>query len=130
MALPGEMVDLAWLNERKDAPQRRAIRQVAVMQVELFAVDRGVAAEVFDAGADEIARPANNPVDGISLLDQQLAQIGTVLASDTGDQSDAFCSHSAYCSAHAQLTARLLRISGRSLAAFLGQPLATARTIR
>ena len=43
--------------------------------------------KVIDPGGVETARPALHPMHHVALLQQELRQIATVLAGDTGDQS-------------------------------------------
>src|SRR6185369_9797860 len=49
--------------------------------------------QMLDAGAQEIARPPNDPMNRVTFGQQQLAQIRTVLSGNPGDQSPLFLRH-------------------------------------
>ncbi len=46
----------------------------------------GIVIEMGNPSRIEGGAPSNNPMDLISLLEQQLGQVGAVLARDTGDE--------------------------------------------
>ena len=56
------------------------------MEEEADAVDVRIPVKVIDAARVERRGPANHAVDLIAFVEQQLGEIGTVLASDAGDE--------------------------------------------
>ena len=56
------------------------------MQKHSDAVDVGIGIKMIDARSVERAGAANDPVDFVALLQQQIGQITTVLAGDAGDE--------------------------------------------
>ncbi len=86
VALGAEVVDLVGPDPVQVADQRRAVRQVGVVQIELGAAPVGVVVEVVDAPGRERARAADQAVDVVALVEQQLGEVGAVLAGDAGDE--------------------------------------------
>jgi len=56
------------------------------MQKHSHAVDVGISVKMIDARGVERAGAANDPVDFVAFLKQQISQIASVLAGDTGDE--------------------------------------------
>lgn len=81
MALCGQIVDLIGLDLAHQTDEAGGIRQVAVVQGDCVLLD-----QVVDAGGIGNGGAADNAVDFIPLLQQELCQIGAVLTSDAGDQ--------------------------------------------
>ena len=86
MALPGEMINFRGLHLREDPAQGGAVRKVAVMEKKPAPVDRIIGAQMLDARAQQVARAPDDPVNGIAFRQQQLSQVGAVLAGDAGNQ--------------------------------------------
>ena len=81
MALCGQIVDLVGLDLAYQTDESGGIRQVAVMQMDSIFLD-----QVVDASGIGNGSAADDAVDFIPLLQQELCQIGAVLTRDTGDQ--------------------------------------------
>lgn len=81
MALCGQIVDLVGLDLAYQTDEAGGIRQVAVMQMDSIFLD-----QVVDTSGVGDGSAADNAVDFIPLLQQELCQIGAVLTSDAGDQ--------------------------------------------
>ena len=81
MALCSQIVDLIGLDLAYQTDEAGGIRQVAVMQMDSIFLD-----QVVDAGGVGDGSAADNAVDFIPLLQQELCQIGAVLTRDAGDQ--------------------------------------------
>ena len=58
------------------------------MQKQSVPVNLVIAPEMFDARAEQIARPANDSVNNVILFQKQLGKIRAILAGNTRDQSD------------------------------------------
>ena len=86
MRLRGEVVDLLRARLLDDADQVGRVGHVAVVHEEAHALLVGVDVEVVDALGVEGARAALHAVDDVALLEQQLGEVGAVLAGDAGDQ--------------------------------------------
>src|SRR5690606_23923792 len=71
-----------------DADEVGRVGHVAVVEDEPLVLLMRVLVEVLDAPGVERGRAALDAVDDIALVEQQLAQIGPVLARDPGDQCD------------------------------------------
>ena len=56
------------------------------MQKHSDAVHVRVSVKMIDARSVECAGPANDPVDFVAFLKQQISQIASVLAGDAGDE--------------------------------------------
>ena len=74
MALSRQMINFRGAHLREDAPQRRTIGKIAVMQEELFSIQSFVPAQMFNPRPKKIARPSHDSVDGIFFF-RQLGQI-------------------------------------------------------
>ena len=86
MTLRRQVVDLIRLRLLHDADQIGGIGQVAVVQVQANATVMRILVEMIDAIGIERGGPAFDAVNLVALLQQQLRQVGAVLAGDTGDQ--------------------------------------------
>jgi len=80
VALGREVVDLVGLDRLQRPRQAVLVDEVAVVQRELVA-------DVVDAPGVERAGAADEAVDLVSLLEEQLREVAAVLAGDSGDQS-------------------------------------------
>ena len=80
------MINLGRLNLRENAAQGRAVGKIAVLKKEPVAIKGMVGPEMLDARTHQITRPPNDPVNDITFFEQELGQIRTVLARDTGDE--------------------------------------------
>jgi len=90
MALGTEVVDLIGLHLLDDADQVAAVGEIAVVEDEPWGVASGgalvgILVEVIDACGVEAAGAALDAMHHIVLLEQQLGQVGAVLAGDAGD---------------------------------------------
>ena len=87
------MIKFARPNLAKNAAQRRRVRQIAVMEEQSLSINLWVPPQMLDPRAEQIARPAHDPVNGVALLQKQLGQIRTVLSGDPGDQRNLLITH-------------------------------------
>ena len=94
MALGGQVVDLVRADQLEGAHQAVLVDEVAVVE------DQAVA-DVVDAPGVEGAAAADEAVDLVALLEQQLRQVAAVLAGDPGDE----CLARAHCTS-ARLNAK------------------------
>ena len=104
MGLRAEVVDLVRLDLAQQGDQPRAVGEVAVVQEEPGVRVVRVLVEVVDPAGVERRRPADQAVDLVALGEQQLGEVGAVLAGDAGDQ----------CSAHKRLQSRGREDAGHS----------------
>ena len=81
MALCSQIVDLVGLDLAHQTDQTGGIGQVTVMQGDSVLLD-----QVVDTSGVGDGSAADDAVDFIPLLQQELCQIGTILTSDTGNQ--------------------------------------------
>jgi hypothetical protein len=86
VALGREVVDLVGLDGLHEADEVGAVGEVAVVQLEARLGIVRVAVEVVDPLRVEGAGPALDAVDQVALLEEELGQIGAVLARDAGDE--------------------------------------------
>ena len=86
VTLRGEVVDFVGLNLLDDADQAAGIGEVAVMQDELAVGLVRILIEVIDAVGVEERRAALDAVDLVAFVEQELGEVGAVLARDAGDQ--------------------------------------------
>ncbi len=80
MALGAEIVDFVRLRFLHQADQIGGVGQVAIVQEETGAALMRIDIDVIDALGVERGRAALDAMDDIALLQQQLCQIGAVLA--------------------------------------------------
>ena len=86
VGLRAEVVHLIRLNFLDDAGQVRRVGQVAVVQHEVLVFNVTVLIDVVDPLRIERRRTAFDAVYFVALFQQKLSEIGTVLASNSGDQ--------------------------------------------
>ena len=86
VALGGEVVDLVRLGLLHDADEVGGVGEVAVVHEEAAAGHVRIRVEVVDAVGVEGAGAALDAVDGVALAEQELGQVGAVLAGDAGDE--------------------------------------------
>ena len=83
MALGGEVVNLLRADLADQPDQSVAVRQVAVMQVQLGLVAKD---QVLDPLGAEGTGATPQAVHLVALREQQLRKVGTILTRDTRDQ--------------------------------------------
>ena len=92
MALSREVVDFVGLGLLDDADERTAVGHVAIVQVDesalLHIAHPLVEVEMLDAPGVETAASAQDAVHLIALVQQELGQIGSVLARYARDEGD------------------------------------------
>jgi hypothetical protein len=86
VGLGRQVVDLVGLHFLNDAHQAGGVGQVAVMQHEVAVVDVRILVQVVDAVGVEQAGAAFDAMHLVALFEQELRQIGTVLAGHARDQ--------------------------------------------
>jgi hypothetical protein len=86
MALRCQVVDLVRLHLLNDSYQAGRIRQVAVVKDEALVRFVWILIEMVDAVGIEQRRASLDTVDFVSFVEQQLGEIGAVLAGDACDQ--------------------------------------------
>jgi len=79
-------VDLVGLHLLDDAGEVGAVGEVAVVQHEALVLDVRVFVDVVDALGIEERRAALDAVDFVALVEQELGEVGAVLAGDAGDE--------------------------------------------
>jgi hypothetical protein len=85
VALRGEVVDLVGLHLLDDAHQAGAVGHVAVVQDELAVRLVRILVEMVDAVGVEERGAALDAVHLVALVEQELGEVGAVLAGDAGD---------------------------------------------
>ena len=93
MALRSEVVDFVGLHLLDDAHQTRAVGHVTVMQGKTPVYHMRILVQVIDAVGIEQRRAALDTMNFIALVEQELGEIGAILAGDAGDQGG-FAAHS------------------------------------
>ena len=86
MALRAEVVDLVGLDVTQEIDERRGVCQIAVVQEQAPALDMRVLVDPVEPLGVEARRAADDPVHLVALAEQQLGEVGAVLACDAGDQ--------------------------------------------
>ena len=84
-----EVVDLVRLHVADDADEVGAVAEVAVVQLDLLDVDvtdEVIHVEVLNALGVEAGRAADEAMDLVALVEQELSEVGAVLAGDAGNQ--------------------------------------------
>jgi hypothetical protein len=86
MTLGGKVIDLVGLNLVDEADQSTAVSEVTVVQDKL--VERKIlpGLDCIQPGSDRAALSTDNPVDLVTLFEQELDQIRTVLTTDPCDK--------------------------------------------
>jgi len=57
-----------------------------MMQEQALPIDRRVAAQMLDTRSQQITGSAHKTMDSIATFEQQLGQVGAILAGNAGDQ--------------------------------------------
>jgi hypothetical protein len=83
-----QIVDLVGLDLADDVEEVAAVRQVPVVEEESHVVGVHVLVDVLDAARVERRRPPDDAVDDVAFLEQELGQIGAVLARDARHERD------------------------------------------
>ncbi len=86
VGLGAQVVHLAGLDLAEDVAQRVAVGEVGVVEEQLHPLLVGVEVEVVDALGGEGGGAANQAVHLVALAEQELRQVGAVLAGDAGDE--------------------------------------------
>ncbi len=86
VALRAEVIDLVGIDRLEHPAQPGAVGHIAIMQAQPGAGEMRIVVEVIDAVGIEQARPPHQAMHLIALGQQQLGQVGAVLAGDAGDQ--------------------------------------------
>ena len=86
VALRAQVVDLVGLEFVEELDQRHRVGEVAVVREQPNPLLVGVVVEVIDPVGVEARGAADDAVDLVPLLQQQLGQIGAILTRDPGDQ--------------------------------------------
>jgi hypothetical protein len=89
VALGGQVVQLVRSDGVNQAIEVAGVGQIAVVEVEAILLAGGAmaAAQVVDPRAIQARRAADDAVDRVALLQQELRKIGPILAGDAGDES-------------------------------------------
>lgn len=88
VGLGAEVVDLVGADLGDDVAEVGAVGEVAVVQEQRHVLAVGVAVEVVDTAGVEGGRAADDAVDLVALGKEELGEVGTILAGDTGDEGD------------------------------------------
>jgi hypothetical protein len=92
VALRGEVVDLVGLHLLDDAHQAGAVGHVAVVEDEAAVRFVRILVEMVDAVGVEQRSATLDAMHFVALVEQELGEVGTVLAGHAGDQCD-FAGH-------------------------------------
>src|ERR1700677_3745877 len=87
MALGGEIVNLIRLDFLKDLNETVGVRHVCVVEIEPLTGHLGIFDQVVHTVGIETGAAPLGPVHFVALVQQELGKVGTVLTSNTGDQS-------------------------------------------
>ena len=87
VGLSGEVVDLVGLDHVEPAAERGCVGEIGVVELHqsLVGVVR-VDVDVVDPLGVEVGRSADQAVDFVAFLEEELRQVRSVLAGDSGDQ--------------------------------------------
>mmetsp|Transcript_17850 Transcript_17850/g.51104 ORF Transcript_17850/g.51104 Transcript_17850/m.51104 type:complete len:423 (-) Transcript_17850:52-1320(-) len=83
-----EVVNLIGLHLGNDGDQVRGIAKVAVVEEKLNAGGVAILVDVINTAGVEGRRTTDDAVDNVALLEEELGEVGTILAGDTGDEGD------------------------------------------
>ena len=86
MRLSPEIVDFIGLDLGDDSRQVGGVGEVSVMELEAGFFDVWVLVNMIHPFSVEQGGPPFDAVNFISLLEQKLGEVGTILSGDTGDQ--------------------------------------------
>ena len=88
MALGAQVVDLIGLDLLDDLDQIAAVREISVVENQSGIHIVGILVQMIDPAGVEAAGPSFDPMNDVSLLQQQFGQVTAVLAGDSADQGD------------------------------------------
>ena len=86
--LARQMVKLRGLRPADDAPEVGRILKSAVVQKQSLVQQGGVGHQMADVAGGETIGPMHETMHRVSLPQQQLGEVGTVLPGDTGDKGN------------------------------------------
>ena len=88
MALSGEVIDFIRLYFLDDTDEVGGVGEVPVMHDETPVLHMRVFVKMIHALSIEEGSTTLDPVNRISLLDQEVREVSSILASNAGDQGD------------------------------------------
>jgi len=86
VGLGSEVIDLVGLDLLDDVDQRRGVGEIAVVQDELRVGVVGVLVDVVDACGVEEGGASLDAVDFVAFGEEELGEVGSVLAGDSCDE--------------------------------------------
>ncbi len=86
MALGGQVVDFVGLHLLDDADQAGGVGEVAVVQDKAAVFDMRVFIQMIDTIRIKERAAALDAVDFVTFAEQEFSQVGTVLASNAGNE--------------------------------------------
>ena len=86
-AMRPEIIDLIRVNFLDDPVKVRRIRKIPIMQEQFFIKYLIITIKMIDPARIKAARPADDTMNNIPLLQQQLRQIRSILSRNPGYQS-------------------------------------------
>ena len=84
--LTGQMVERGRLDFRHHTPNRCGIREVGIVQKQSTVIDSIVCIQMTQSGSFQCARSTNKAVNFVTLFQQQLCKVRTILASDSRNE--------------------------------------------
>src|SRR5215831_10258833 len=110
VALRTEMINLIRLRRVKKFHQTHRVAEISVVQEHSDAVYMGIGVEMINTRSVEGAGAANDPVDFVAFLQQQIREITPILTSDAGNQRPFHLG--SYCTAFDSLAPAHTPLSG------------------
>ncbi|CAN0919023.1 hypothetical protein LINGRAHAP2_LOCUS31213 [Linum grandiflorum] len=90
--LSGEVVDFVRANGVEPAAEGGGVGEISVMELHPGLVGVvGVDVDVVDSLSVEVGGPPDEAVNLVALVEEELGEVGAVLAGDSGDQSNLDC---------------------------------------
>jgi len=86
VALGGEVIDLVWFDCPDEPGELRPVGQIPVVEHQRDPLLVRVVVEMIDPVCVERRSAADDPVYFVALAEQELGQIGAILAGDAADQ--------------------------------------------
>jgi hypothetical protein len=86
MTLSRKVIDLIGLDLVDETDQSAAVSEVAVVEDQFIEWEILAGLDSVQPGSDRAALPTDNSVDLVTLFEQELDQIRTVLTTDAGDE--------------------------------------------
>lgn len=87
VGLSSKVVDLVRLDDVEPTAERGGIREISVVELhESFVGIVGIDVDMVDSLSVEIGGSSDEAVNLVAFLEQELCQVRSILASDTGDQ--------------------------------------------